>query len=111
MLVALWIVDRVSQGGVGDDDRLESFLPQLVPDRDDICHARRFALHGVRDIRSVDEHDIARLLTLRLRLHGHGTVLRCWSRAALAANLASFAAESAAAVESATANLVCNARA
>src|SRR5512146_3085513 len=99
----------MTQRRIGDDDRLEAFFSELVANGDDVGDARRLAFGRGRDVRSVDENDVPRPLTLRMRLHTHG---RDFLRARFAESLAaSFAAESAAAVESAMANLVCRARA
>ena len=58
-LVLRGIVDLMTQGGVGHDNRLEPFLFQLVAHGDDIGDERLFTFRRVGDVRSVDDDDVA----------------------------------------------------
>ena len=62
---------------IGDDDRLEAFLAQLVANHHQVRDVRRFTLDGMRHVRAIDENDVARLLALRERLRcAHRVVSR-----------------------------------
>lgn len=66
-LVSRGVVDLVPQRGIGDDDRLQTFLDQLVADEENVLEPSPLAFGEVRDVRCVDERRFGRRLAARRR--------------------------------------------